>query len=303
MAQPATINVHASQARERMPITLAGRYNRAMHVGSVIAIGWRAAETIADAAAEVRVFAPLGASIYIAAGAEILWLGGPSAVMHPRAILLATPPDLSVYARNATLTLPPRRPTPWRPDTPTGGATAALALRDGARRLAARAASIGEPEGFGPWLLKAPLRFPLTSATNAAEALARACARNDAPAAAQAAVSLLGLGPGLTPSGDDFVGGAFFARVALAQLGAVDASAWSRAAATVRAAAREATTPISATLLGDLLDGAGWSTLHELVCALVVNDTARAFSAAARLTRLGHSSGWDLLAGFIAGAT
>jgi len=274
-----------------------------MQVGSVISIGWRAAETIGDAAADVRVFAPLRASIYIAAGAEILWLGGPSDRMHPRAILLAAPPDPSGYARDDTLTLPARRPIPWRPETLTGGAAAAVALRDGARRLAARAASIGEPEGFGPRLMNAPLRFPLTSAANAADALARACVRDDASDAADAAVSLLGLGAGLTPSGDDFVGGAFFARAALAELGAGDATAWSRAAATVRAAALEATTVISATLLGDLLGGCSWSTLHELVRALVVDDAARAFDAAARLTRLGHSSGWDLLAGFIAGAS
>ena len=148
-----------------------------------------------------------------------------------------------------------------------------------------------------------PLRFPLTGAANAADVLARACARDDPSDAADAAVSLLGVGHGLTPSGDDFVGGAFFARAALAELGAGDAAAWSRAAATVRAAAREATNPISATLLGDLLDGDGWSTLHELVDALVANDTERAFNAAARLTRLGHSSGWDVLAGFLAGAS
>ena len=274
-----------------------------MDVGNVVAIGWRAAEIIGDTAADVRVVVPLSASIYIAAGREVLWLGGPSDLMHPRAILLSALPDASARARDDRLTVPAPRPIPWRPETPTGGAVAASALRLGARRLGATAAAGGEPEGFGAWLMRKPLPFPLSVATKAADALAAACAADDAPGAAEAALSLLGLGLGLTPSGDDFVGGAFFARATLARLGAAEAAAWSRAAASVRAATRAATTPISATLLGDLLDGHGWSPLHELVSFLVANDAARAVEAAARLTRLGHSSGWDLFAGFVAGAS
>ena len=285
-----------------MPITLAGRYNRAMDIGKVVAIGWRAAEILGDMAADVRAFAPLTASIYIAAGGEILWLGGPSDLMHPRAILLSALPDPSAYVRDDTFTVVAPRPIPWRPDTPTAGAAAALAVREGARALAAAAPSLGDVDGFGRWLMRKPLRFTLTGAAKAADALAAACAGDDAPAATEAAMSLLGLGPGLTPSGDDFVGGALFARGALAALGAADATAWSRAAAIVGEAARDATTPISVALLGDLLEGHGWSALHELVCALAADDLARAVSAAARLTRLGHSSGWDVLAGFIAGA-
>ena len=274
-----------------------------MEIGNVVAIGWRAAEILGDAAADLRVFAPLTASIYMDAGGEMLWLGGPRDVMHPRAILLSALPDPGAYARGDTLTVPPSRPMPWRPVTPNGGAVATAAFRDGVRRLAASAASFGEPQGFGAWLMGTPLRFPLTGAAKAVEALGGACGNDDAPAAAVAALSLLGLGGGLTPSGDDFVGGAFFARAALARLGAADAAAWSQAATMVRIAAREATTPISATLLGDLLDGHGWSDLHELVCALAADDVARTVNAAARLTRLGHSSGWDVLAGFIAGTS
>jgi hypothetical protein len=147
-----------------------------------------------------------------------------------------------------------------------------------------------------------PLAFPLTGAATAADALARACARDAADAAADAALALLGLGPGLTPSGDDLVGGAFFARAALAVAGRPDSAAWKTAAARVRDAAREATNPISAALLSDLLDGHGWSALHDLVGALASGDDSSAVIAARRLTRLGHSSGWDLLSGFAAGA-
>ena len=147
-----------------------------------------------------------------------------------------------------------------------------------------------------------PLAFPLAGAAKAADAMAAACARDDADTAASAAVALLGLGAGLTPSGDDLVGGAFFARAALAEVGGGDGAAWRQAATSMRAAAGEATNPISAALLSDLLEGHGWSALHDLVSALASDDDSRATTAARRLIRLGHSSGWDVLAGFVAGA-
>src|SRR5216117_3789471 len=64
------------------------------------------------------------------------------------------------------------------------------------------------------------------------------------------APALLGLGPGLTPAGDDFTGGAFFARALLARAGIVDAAAWQAGASAVRTAAARLTHPIGAALLG-----------------------------------------------------
>src|SRR5260370_379121 len=119
---------------------------------------------------------------------------------------------------------------------------------------------------------------------------------------AEAATALLGLGPGMTRAGDDLVGGAFFARALLARSGACDAAGWRHAADAVRAAAARLTHPIGAALLGDLLVGEGWAALHDLAAALARDDEPAAVDAARRLTRLGHSSGWDLLAGFVAGA-
>src|SRR6266850_312774 len=69
-----------------------------------------------------------------------------------------------------------------------------------------------------------------------------------------------------------------------------------------RAAAARLTHPIGAALLGDLLVGEGWAALHDVAAALARDDEPAALEAARRLTRLGHSSGWDLLAGFVAGA-
>jgi hypothetical protein len=145
------------------------------------------------------------------------------------------------------------------------------------------------------------LAFPLAGARAAAEALAMACTRDDARAAADAAVALLGVGDGLTPSGDDYVGAALFARHLLAVAGLADATAWRRAAERVLAVAPTRTHPIGLTLLGDLAGGLGWAPLYELVAALANGAPGAALEAAGRLTRLGHSSGWDLLAGLGAG--
>jgi hypothetical protein len=286
-----------------MSTTLAGRYNRPVTLSPVIQIGWRAAESLAHRGPNVRVLAPVGASIYIDAGGEILWVGGPIDLMHRRAIVLAEPPGPAAYVAGDVLFIQPSRILPWRPEAPIAGASAAAALWQGARRLRENAASLGAPQGFGAWLTGKLLAFPLAGAGKAADALADACGRDDADAAADAALALLGLGAGLTPSGDDLVGGAFFARAALAAASGADSAAWRTAAARVRAATTDATNPISAALLGDLLEGHGWSALHDLVSALSGDDDSRTITAARRLACLGHSSGWDLLAGFIAGAS
>jgi hypothetical protein len=142
--------------------------------------------------------------------------------------------------------------------------------------------------------------FPLDGAVPAARALAQACADDDPRAATRAAEALIGLGPGLTPAGDDYVGGAFFARALLGPAATRDASGWAAAAARVRTLAAERTHPISAALLADLLGGEGHAPLHDLGAALAAGaPLPTALAAARRLARLGHSSGWDMLAGFV----
>jgi hypothetical protein len=296
-----------------------------MLLGDVTAIGWRAHAALSRTGGDARVLAALAASTYLDAAGEVVWLG-PAATSHARAVSILfrgsprtagpQPRDVLRLARSLTgsprtagpqprdvlrLALPlPRAVKVWRPEPGPATAEAAATLRLNASRLAV--GTLGTPRGFGAWLAGAPLAFPLERAHGRADALAHACADDDPPRAAQAAVALLGLGPGLTPSGDDFAGGAFFARALLARAGACDTTRWGAAAGVVRAAAARLTHPIGAALLGDLLDGEGWAPLHELAGALARDDAPGALDAARRLTRLGHSSGWDLLAGFLAGA-
>jgi Protein of unknown function (DUF2877) len=266
----------------------------------ICAIGWRAHAALC-AGGEARVLAALTASTYIDVAGEVLWIGETAAASHARAVHVAV--TLDGVAAGDVLRVPAAGALePWRPGPGPTSSSAAAALRRGATRLVVRMGPLGPPRGFGAWLLGAPLQFPLQTAGARADALAHACAADDPARAIEAARALIGLGPGLTPAGDDLTGGAFFARALLAHAGVVDAAAWRQAAAEVRAAAARLTHPIGVALLGDLLLGEGWAPLHELAETLVHNDDSAALQAAARLTRLGHSSGWDLLAGFIIGA-
>ena len=273
-----------------------------MRAVQICGLGWRAARALRDADGETLVLAALSASVYVRAGDAILWIGGPDATPHARAIHVAdAAAPLARLGSGDRLRLSPESAlAPWRPEAAPTTLTSATALRAGAARLAVR--ELGEPRGFGAWLVGAPLAFPLEAAGTRADALAEACAADDAAGAAEAASALVGVGPGLTPAGDDLIGGAFFARALLVRAGDLDAAPWEAAAASVKIAATRLTHPIGAALLGDLLIGEGWAPLHDLAAALARADARSALDAARRLTHLGHSSGWDLLAGFIVGA-
>ena len=115
-------------------------------------------------------------------------------------------------------------------------------------------------------------------------------ARLSGSAHEQAPVDLLGLGPGLTPSGDDLLCGAL---VALHAIGRVDASRDLHAA--IAGAARSATSPLSNAFLQAAAEGHGYEALHTMIIALLEN---RPFARDLEvLGRIGHTSGWDALAG------
>lgn len=103
---------------------------------------------------------------------------------------------------------------------------------------------------------------------------------------------LVGLGPGLTPSGDDALGGAM---VALHALGRPDVAR--RLAERVLPQARERTTVISVAHLAAAADGEGAAALHATVAALGGARRRALGPCLDALAALGHSSGWDALAG------
>lgn len=103
---------------------------------------------------------------------------------------------------------------------------------------------------------------------------------------------LLGLGPGLTPSGDDFLGGALVA-LALGGLHPLRDAIWAALAPRLSAD----TTALSAAHLAAAAEGFGSAALHELLRAIVAGDAAAMPERLSAVAAIGHSSGWDALAG------
>ena len=255
------------------------------------AMGWKAHAALRTSGGVARVMASLTESIYLKACGEIVWLGPPRSPRHPRAVLAA-----ASSGRHASLSFDLAGLEPWRP---TRIALDRASLRTGAVDLAARLRRQRDgapPPGFAGLLVGAPLDFPLHHAAGPVAEMAAACEVDDAGRAASAAGALLGLGPGLTPAGDDFVGGMLFARHALGP----DA-AWASVGATIVAWARARTHPISAALLEDLAAGESHEPLHGLVPALAQRAGGEAWRAVEQLGRLGSSSGWDMLTGVLVG--
>ena len=100
---------------------------------------------------------------------------------------------------------------------------------------------------------------------------------------------LIGLGPGLTPSGDDFLVGALALLDALAQRKAHAALAHA-----IATSPRGLTSPLSDYLLRAAASGHVGEPLCRAVSAVI---SGMADAAVASLREIGHSSGWDMLVG------
>jgi hypothetical protein len=102
--------------------------------------------------------------------------------------------------------------------------------------------------------------------------------------------ALIGLGPGLTPSGDDFLGGALVALHAFGKAGVARALGdW------LLPRSAKATHPISIAHLAASAKGEGGEALHATLLALAEDgDVDAALDA---IASVGHTSGWDALAG------
>ncbi|MGI9498623.1 MAG: DUF2877 domain-containing protein, partial [Geminicoccaceae bacterium] len=108
------------------------------------------------------------------------------------------------------------------------------------------------------------------------------------------AVDLLGLGPGLTPSGDDLLAGLL---ITCHRLGERPV-AWRVGDALLRAAP-ERTTRISLSHLAAAAAGGGAAPLHGLLEALAEGDRVEIVRTLDAAAKIGHSSGYDALGGII----
>jgi hypothetical protein len=109
------------------------------------------------------------------------------------------------------------------------------------------------------------------------------------------AAQLIGLGPGLTPSGDDYLGGVLVALRWVGR-GAHADSLWRW----LEPRAAERTSAISAAHLAAAASGEMHEALHEVLRDLSAWEAPDLLPALARLDSVGHTSGWDALAGIVA---
>lgn len=121
-----------------------------------------------------------------------------------------------------------------------------------------------------------------------------------APLAMTRLRELIGWGAGLTPAGDDFVGGVLFAAHHLRQAYALT---WdTQPIDELLDWARTQTNLISYTILRDHAHGASVEALHDLWCALLARDASDNLAeCAARVIRIGSSTGAAILAGALTG--
>jgi hypothetical protein len=184
-------------------------------------------------------------------------------------------------------------------------------LQAGAHLCLQRIEKIDEPKGLLAWLVNRELVFPLNHAKTRFDdvhsSLREALQAKQIKAFEASMLRVLGLGNGLTPSGDDFLGGIFFV------FHHIDAHAhkphpnWLAGLpalqANIQKACLDATNPISAALLIDNMDGKSYGQLHDMLDALESNDSRFIENATQALLNLGSSSGADLLAGLLLALT
>lgn len=130
----------------------------------------------------------------------------------------------------------------------------------------------------------------------------KACLVRDMPNLLREASVLVGLGEGLTPSGDDFLGGLLFCINTIQRLYPGLINLDSSELALFIESAKQRTHLISFTLLKDLAGGQAVEPLCELIRFILSDqppDSTR--QTAYCLTQIGHSTGWDLLTGVLTG--
>ncbi len=174
-----------------------------------------------------------------------------------------------------------------------------------AHYLAGRRSQDGLAELVRPLLLGVSMqeRLLLQTALPALRMLMQACWRQEHAEIEEAARRLAGLGPGLTPSGDDTLGGFAAVMALLSPYLSVDAMPRVHLAAIIANAARSRTTLLSATLLQYAACGEVGEHLGMLLLALALPAEASeaVLRASDRLLAFGASSGSDTLLGILLG--
>ncbi len=190
---------------------------------------------------------------------------------------------------------------PWAP--PAWTAVTGEAIARGVAEVMRLAPTMVPDDGLAALVLAPAHRATRTATGEAASGLVAELTRvltvdlkrgawsNDA---LRAATLLVGLGPGLTPSGDDLLGGMMLALSALGRDEMRDAL-WHA----IGAELDELTVPISAMHLSAAADGLGAQAMHEMIGAVIEGNAARIAALLPTMSTIGATSGWDAIAGVL----
>jgi hypothetical protein len=113
-------------------------------------------------------------------------------------------------------------------------------------------------------------------------------------------ISLVGLGPGLTPSGDDIVSGIVAMFFWQSRLGTISEETTREISASIRAAASR-TNLISARLMHHACAGVLYAPAMDLGAVLLSGDPHGVAGPLSRLTSIGSTTGLDLATGLLIG--
>ena len=267
------------------------------------------------------VLAALSGVAYLrTASLEILWLASDGTPMHRRCVKVGIPlPRLEAGAPfyvdecglkiGRGVILDSTAASLWQPPQIDPSEVVRLAEIPGRLRALASLLDPVQALGFGrfiPEILHAgPESVPATDdpvlmrAGPAVLGVADALRKGDGERAELCVDALVGLGAGLTPSGDDFLGGLLFGASSLRT--GYPGSRFPDAGVSVESY-RARTHPISFTLLGDHAGGHAIAPLHSIVNGILTGPSIECIRPAVRqLVQVGHSTGWDMLAGLFAG--
>ena len=262
-----------------------------------------------------RVVAAFGAAIYFETGPELICIG--TAAIEPGPVNLVTSApasaDWSAMPLNGPvvvttseirvtkhLRFPFAGAVTWAPEAikmvdPALVASGLAAFRKAARYQDAEG-GIGRfiDPGFRPEQGNGECRAAMAPISEAQQWLAQAFGQGPSEPDQRWVRKLTGLGQGLTPSGDDFLGGVM---IALHALGCPEICRilWTA----LRPCAERSTNEISLTLLKAASDGQGSASLHRALQGILCGDPQGIHSTIPLLDRIGHSSGWDAMTGVV----
>jgi hypothetical protein len=288
-----------------------------------------AATAILSVEGQGTVLASISGAVYLQNQlGELCWLIPMDAPMHQRGIKIdgqvpRFSPGSRYQAKDHSLAIDSeyilnfRHLQIWKEPTVTGkGILPVSALSGSLGLFAEQLFSICHPAGLG-CLIKPTLHLTTQQENGLIQSfenkiaekawpsiigLMQAFNRNDGELYIQHVKSLIGLGEGLTPSGDDFLGGFFYSMHLLQnhsfQTVKMPISTYSDFILRMK----PLTNLLSFTIFVDHIAGHSVEPLHQLAGGILTGALAdELIFHAKRLISLGHSSGWDILAGFVTG--